>query len=640
MSAMELVNAPAGSGKSTAIKSTVRSWAEDNPNDKMLVITYTNRAADELKPELLSTNIHVSTIHSFFNSFARSLFSSPEVVDYYFEIYAQAIKARISNTDHDARIAESNKGYEERLGAPLTFELIADSVQSLYYNERPFNTLFRGGLSHDDLLSFVAACGRRFPAINRRISGKYQQVIIDEYQDTSVDVLEFFLNATSGTDCHLRLYGDRMQQIYKTELRRFHGVIEKFDEETRTVTNFRSSAEIVSALNNIYNDDRLRQQSSKSTSSTRPRAHFTSDPIALGSQLQTESTLTLSVHNAAIFASLGATSFFKAVSALPEHGYGSQFSAVSVLTEPDWEKVQNPLIRFLFGLLKLEEDFKRRHIGSVVRLIREHPTTFGSFTVDRHEHKAQLNKELNTLLVVMAEKATTIRGVIECFEELESLTASGVSSYLSEADHSNLLDVPFDQVRSTNNFNKRPMRSTQHGVKGESHDSVIFIAETSRKSPVVHMDSLFDLWPHVSFSLDTLERLVIYVTSTFAELQAQIGLKISALKADTFSEAKDQIVDAAHELQRERNSSDLFAHLYGAPLDRFLTAPTVTNAKDLFKSTRAEGLLAAYKLFYVGCSRARDQLDVIIASEDLRDPDASRTKLASLGFDVTASDTA
>lgn len=49
-----LINAPAGSGKTTQIKSMVRGFMLENPKDNILCITYTNRAADELTGDLKS----------------------------------------------------------------------------------------------------------------------------------------------------------------------------------------------------------------------------------------------------------------------------------------------------------------------------------------------------------------------------------------------------------------------------------------------------------------------------------------------------------------------------------------------------------------------------------------------------------
>ena len=44
-----LVNAPAGSGKTTWIRKNVRKYLLQNPTDNVLCITYTNRAAEELR---------------------------------------------------------------------------------------------------------------------------------------------------------------------------------------------------------------------------------------------------------------------------------------------------------------------------------------------------------------------------------------------------------------------------------------------------------------------------------------------------------------------------------------------------------------------------------------------------------------
>lgn len=43
-----LVNAPAGSGKTTTIRKMVEKHLRDYPDDNILCITYTNRAAEEL----------------------------------------------------------------------------------------------------------------------------------------------------------------------------------------------------------------------------------------------------------------------------------------------------------------------------------------------------------------------------------------------------------------------------------------------------------------------------------------------------------------------------------------------------------------------------------------------------------------
>ena len=50
-----------------------------------------------------------------------------------------------------------------------------------------------------------------------------------------------------------------------------------------------------------------------------------------------------------------------------------------------------------------------------------------------------------------------------------------------------MLEVPVIEVIRVLNYLDDPRVSTQHGVKGESHTSVIFVADDSKNNPVVHM---------------------------------------------------------------------------------------------------------------------------------------------------------
>ena len=59
-----LINAPAGSGKTTNIRTRLKSICLKEPKSKILCITYTNRAADELKKDLDSANVTVVSVGS------------------------------------------------------------------------------------------------------------------------------------------------------------------------------------------------------------------------------------------------------------------------------------------------------------------------------------------------------------------------------------------------------------------------------------------------------------------------------------------------------------------------------------------------------------------------------------------------
>lgn len=179
-----LVNAPAGSGKTTKIKQMIVEHTISCPRDNILCITYTNRAVDELKKGITNNHITISTIHSFINSLIAPFFTLPQTKELYWSIFEQRIQQRIKNIAQDKKIEKSNKKYIEKYGG-LTDSIIKDNIRGISYGETEFTSLYYGRLSHDDLLMFARVLMERYPNIRKKISNKYQVVFIDEYQDTS-----------------------------------------------------------------------------------------------------------------------------------------------------------------------------------------------------------------------------------------------------------------------------------------------------------------------------------------------------------------------------------------------------------------------------------------------------------------------
>lgn len=186
-----IVNAPAGSGKTTTIREMINNIISINSKDNVLCITYTNRAADELSKSFSSPNISISTIHSFLNNFMKQYFGSQEIIDLYFDTYQDSIQQRIDNREAKENQTESNKKYIEKYG-DLSIDVLRRNITNIYYNENSFNSLYYGGLSHDDLISFSSKIILKYKVIQNRLSYKFQYVFIDEYQDTTADVLNIF----------------------------------------------------------------------------------------------------------------------------------------------------------------------------------------------------------------------------------------------------------------------------------------------------------------------------------------------------------------------------------------------------------------------------------------------------------------
>ena len=187
-----LINAPAGSGKTTYIRNKLKIICFNKPESKILCITYTNRAANELKKDLENTNITVSTIHSYINDLISPFYSHKEALDLYWEIYEKKINERIKNITDDENIKKSNQYYFEKYGE-LSEKTVRENLLALSYGETSFTSLYTGKLSHNDLLMFANKLIKKYPILLRKIGDKYNYIFIDEYHPWSSS---FFYSST------------------------------------------------------------------------------------------------------------------------------------------------------------------------------------------------------------------------------------------------------------------------------------------------------------------------------------------------------------------------------------------------------------------------------------------------------------
>lgn len=173
MSNLFLVNAPAGSGKTTFIENKVISLIEEYPNRKILCITYTNRAKEELESRVNRKKVTIATVHTFLPNFISLYKSKQEVIDLYFEMYQEKINEIIARGDAD----EKNVRYKEKYGS-VSLEMVKSNISSVTYNEQSFSSYFYGRLSHDDIVVFSHKMFEKFPILRRRLADKYSFVFV------------------------------------------------------------------------------------------------------------------------------------------------------------------------------------------------------------------------------------------------------------------------------------------------------------------------------------------------------------------------------------------------------------------------------------------------------------------------------
>ena len=636
-----LINAPAGSGKTTEIKSMVQRCIIDNPKDNILCITYTNRAADELSKDVLSKNVFIGTIHSFLHSFLKPYFAHQNILELYFEIYGARISERIDNKGQKDSITESNARYIEKYGK-LDYDTVRKNIKVLSYNESPFSSLYYGGLSHDDLISFSKAVFNRYPVIGKRISRKYQFVFIDEYQDTMSDVLKIFFESVHNTKTKLFLFGDRMQQIYKNYDGSFEESFELFDTTKALTTNYRSTKSIVNILNKIYNDPAFVQNISEKMRST--ESDF--DPrIIISHSIQAEienlrkadpDTLILYLFNKERFSDIDAIHLYDAFNSMEKYSFGKAVSAVDVLTT---RYADNPdaLLKVLFCVVELLKLYKAQQYGSIIQILKGNKSIFSkdSWNIQTHNDKETVFNSLKRVFDIMESGDKTIADLISRLADAHLLNEAYLSGIVDDDDYKLAELVPVIEVVHVADYLCNPRVSTQHGVKGESHDSVVFVAEDSSGDPRVAMYRFFEMWGQIQISAKMLNRFYYDFAAEVGNVQRSIGIKASDLKKDTYAADEEMIKEKIHTVF-DRFKDDLyFQFIYGADYESYFSKPGVTKAKDCLKDNTAYSILSAYKLFYVGCSRARRNLTILLDSSKIKgNLELQKKRFEEIGFQV------
>ena len=593
-----IVNAPAGSGKTTTIREMINNIISINSKDNVLCITYTNRAADELSKSFSSPNISISTIHSFLNNFMKQYFGSEEIIDLYFDTYQDSIQQRIDNREAKENQTESNKKYIEKYG-DLSIDVLRRNITNIYYNENSFNSLYYGGLGHDDLISFSNKIILKYKVIQNRLSYKFQYVFIDEYQDTTADVLNIFYESLNEKRTILYLFGDKMQQIYKNYDGSFEPKFLKFDSSKALTTNYRSIPKIITLLNNIYNDSSFVQNVSEDMNKIAPnfdpRVIICNDVDEKLTQILDEypNSLTLFLSNQSRFQKIGCPSLYSTFSKMDRYSFSKKYGVVDVLTDNTKDNPDS-LIRLIFSVAFINNNYASNNYGVIVQKIKDEQSTIGlkDWKLSSHQDKVTLNAILEELALIVSSSKKSIKDVLIFLKEKISQASVTLSEIMEDESYSDVLEVPIEEVIKLYNYLESPKVSTQHGVKGESHDEVIFIADDSR-NPSVSMYKFFNIWSDTEISLSSSEEFYYQYSLELTKITEKVGMKISDLNADRFNTHKNYLKGVASSMMTIFQENDLFNRLCLQDYQIFISRPNVTNAKKCFKESQVYGILCA-----------------------------------------------
>lgn len=233
-----VLEAGAGAGKTYALIQTINHLIENEgedllyKNQRIVCITYTNVAKNEVIGRLENNPlVLVLTIHEFVWDCIKS-FNKQLIVQF------DAINTAKNNEKPDK--------YE--LG-------LAERIRRVEYTDRIFSEFEEGIVGHDDLITLTQLMFSNYELLTTIVASKYPFILIDEYQDTAPETVNALLDSLlhrNKDGLLLGFYGDSHQKIYDIGV----GSLDSYVEDgaidlIKKEENYRSSKEVRDLLNKI-----------------------------------------------------------------------------------------------------------------------------------------------------------------------------------------------------------------------------------------------------------------------------------------------------------------------------------------------------------------------------------------------------
>lgn len=216
-----VVRAGAGSGKTTSlIKALDCVMTSHGPamrlkKQQVACITYTDLAANEIRADVNANPlVHVSTIHSFYWTIARTFQADIKTWlagDIQLRIDGLVEKERNFGPRVHASTRENNRTDQQRYAAHLG---ALEKVRTFHYGVG--SDYSKGILGHEDILRLADFLLQERPLFRRLVALRFPFVFIDESQDTFEGVVKSFKDVEEqmrGQFC-LGFFGDPMQKIF------------------------------------------------------------------------------------------------------------------------------------------------------------------------------------------------------------------------------------------------------------------------------------------------------------------------------------------------------------------------------------------------------------------------------------------
>ena len=278
-----LVLAGAGSGKTRVLTSRIAYLVEEKrvPAEAILAITFTNKAANEMK-ERLGKIIDVSrswvcTIHSMCVRILR-MYAEEAGIGANFSIYSEVernniIKKSFQECDFDdEKLLKSIKfhianakmlGFDpERYAEEYAGEREIDEITKVYIRYQK-HLRENNALDFDDLLNETRLLLKRNEDAREYLGGKFRYILVDEFQDTNAVQYEI-VKLLASVHGNLFAVGDDDQSIYGWRGAKIENILH-FEKDFKGAKvfklerNYRSTKHILRLANTVIKNNGRRK---------------------------------------------------------------------------------------------------------------------------------------------------------------------------------------------------------------------------------------------------------------------------------------------------------------------------------------------------------------------------------------------
>ena len=275
-----LIVAGAGSGKTRTLTSRLAAILASGVNSKSIIaITFTNKAAEEMRLRVANLLANQSVIPPFIGTFhslgVRILKAEAHLAgrSKNFTIFdgddsLKIIKNIIKNFNLDKKRSEINhyslrKEFSRIKSNLINIEGESDDLIKMLFKEYEASLEKYNAFDFDDLIEKPVKLFLNNPDILKKYQDKFQYVLVDEFQDTNTSQY-VFIKLLAKKHNNLSVVGDDAQSIYKFRGSDFK-IFLNFENDwpkTKVILleqNYRSSGNIIKAASGLIANNKFQK---------------------------------------------------------------------------------------------------------------------------------------------------------------------------------------------------------------------------------------------------------------------------------------------------------------------------------------------------------------------------------------------